>query len=241
MVGIASIPDHLNRSTPDVAHPEPVGPAELVSGLKDWTVRTALATSQFYIIVGAYTMYLLINTTAHGFAVQHLVENGIPADAAAGMLSLEALVGAGISVVGGVAGERVSSKTLLIVSLVALIVGMTGLALAHGYILMLVYAVGVGIGFGLSFVASTMLLLQYFGRRPYLELYSVMCLLSTAAALGPAVGGWMHDTLGSFADVFHLCSLAAFLMLIATIFMRPPAIAGRTADAPIGNPAPDGA
>lgn len=239
--GIASIPDHLNRSTPDVAHPEPVGPAELVSGLKDWTVRTALATSQFYIIVGAYTMYLLINTTAHGFAVQHLVENGIPADAAAGMLSLEALVGAGISVVGGVAGERVSSKTLLIVSLVALIVGMTGLALAHGYILMLVYAVGVGIGFGLSFVASTMLLLQYFGRRPYLELYSVMCLLSTAAALGPAVGGWMHDTLGSFADVFHLCSLAAFLMLIATIFMRPPAIAGRTADAPIGNPAPDGA
>ncbi|HEY2032169.1 MAG TPA: MFS transporter [Rhizomicrobium sp.] len=237
--GVASIPDHLNRSTPDPAHPEPVGPAELVSGLKDWTVRTALATPQFYIIVGAYTMYLLINTTAHGFAVQHLVEHGIAANAAAGMLSLEALVGAGISVVGGIAGEKVSSKTLLIVSLVSLIAGMTGLALAHGYVLMLVYAVGVGIGFGLSFVASTMLLLQYFGRRPYLELYSVMCLLSTAAALGPAIGGWMHDTLGSFAGVFHLCSLAAFLMLIATIFMRPPGLVGRSADAPIGGAAPD--
>lgn len=237
--GIASIPDHLNRSTPDVAHPEPLDPAQLVSGLKDWTARAALATPQFYVIVGAYTMYLLINTTAHGFAVQHLVEHGVAADAAAGMLSLEALIGAGISVVGGVAGEKLSSKTLLIVSLVALIVGMTGLAFAYGYDLMLVYAVGVGVGYGLSFVASTMLLLQYFGRRPYLELYSIMCLLSTAAALGPAVGGWMHDTLGSFAGVFHLCSLAAFIMLIATMFMRPPVLARQPADTSVGKPAPD--
>jgi MFS family permease len=99
---------------------------------------------------------------------------------------------------------------------------MTSLAQARGYPLMLGYAVGVGIGFGLSFVASTMLLITYFGRRAYLELYSVMCLLSTAAALGPAVGGWARDTLGSFAGVFLLCALAALLMLIATVAMRPP-------------------
>jgi MFS family permease len=90
---------------------------------------------------------------------------------------------------------------------------------------MLGYALGVGIGFGLSFVASTMLLLTYFGRRAYLELYSIMCLLSTAAALGPAVGGWARDTLGSFAGVFLLCALAAFIMLIATALMRPPGLA----------------
>jgi MFS family permease len=85
--------------------------------------------------------------------------------------------------------------------------------------------VGVGIGFGLSFVASTMLLLTFFGRRAYLELYSIMCLLSTAAALGPAVGGWTRDAFGSFAGVFHLCSAAAFVMLVATVLMRVPKMA----------------
>jgi OFA family oxalate/formate antiporter-like MFS transporter len=238
----ASVPKHLNfTSVPDALPPEQVGPAELIGGLKDWTVRPALFTTQFYVIVGAYTMYLLINTTAHGFAVQHLTERGISPNAAAEMLSFEALIGAGIAVVGGMVGEKVSPKTLLIVALIALIVGMTGLAEAHGYPLMFVYALGVGIGFGLSFVASTMLLLNYFGRTAYLELYSVMCLLSTAAAFGPAVGGWAHDTLGSFAGVFLLCAVAALIMLIATIFMHPPVLnaSRHTGAAPVPASAPD--
>jgi MFS family permease len=234
-----TVPSHVDERPSADNHPDPVGAPPLIEGLHEWSVRKALATSQFYVIVGAYTMYLLINTTAHGFAVEHLTEHGVSKDAAAYMLSVEALIGACVSVIGGLLGERVRSKTLLVVSLVALIGGMSALAWAHGnpgaqvsawaeflgHPLMLGYAVGVGIGFGLSFVASTMLLLTYFGRRAYLELYSIMCLLSTAAALGPAVGGWARDTLGSFAGVFLLCALAAFLMLIATALMRPPGLA----------------
>jgi MFS family permease len=204
---------------------ERLGAGDLIDGLHEWTVRRALATPQFYVIVGAYTMYLLINTTAHGFAVEHLTERGISPKAAAEMLSLEALIGAGVAVIGGWAGERVKPRILMIAALASLIVGMSALAEARGYPLMLVYAVGVGIGFGLSFVASTMLLLTFFGRRAYLELYSIMCLLSTIAALGPAVGGWTRDVFGSFAGVFHLCSAAAFVMLVATVLMRVPRMA----------------
>ncbi|HEY1448403.1 MAG TPA: hypothetical protein VGF33_07680, partial [Caulobacteraceae bacterium] len=88
--------------------------------------------------------------------------------------------------------------------------------------------------YGLSFVSATMLLLTYFGRRAYLELYSIMCLLSTTAALGPAVGGWARDTLGSFAGVFYLCALAAVLMLIATVLMKAPSLASQARLAPGG-------
>jgi MFS family permease len=215
-----------NRVDVDAETPPGVAdPAELLEGLGDWTVRRALATSQFYIVVGAYTMYLLINTTAHGFAVEHLLERGIPQDASRNMLSIEALIGAGVSVIGGVMGEKLKPRILLVICLISLIAGMWALGVAHGYAMMAVYAVGVGIGYGLSFVAATMLLLTYFGRRAYLELYSIMCLLSTAAAIGPAVGGWARDTLGSFAGVFYLCALAAAVMLIATLFMKAPKIA----------------
>lgn len=204
------------------APPVEVGPDELIQKLADWSVRRALATTQFYVIVGAYTMYLLINTTAHGFAVEHLIERGVDPNLAAGMLSLEALIGAGVGVVGGILGEKISARTLMIVALVASTVGMIGLAQAHGMTLMLVYAVGVGLGWGLSFIAPVMLLLTYFGRRPYLPLYSIMCLLSTSAALGPAFGGWARDVLGGFAQVFWVCAAAGAAMLLATVLMKPP-------------------
>ena len=104
---------------------KPLGPHEFMEGLHEWSVRRALATPQFYIIVGAYTMYLLINTTAHGFAVEHLTERGVSPNAAAEMLSLEALIGAGVAIVGGWAGEKVKPRVLMIVALVSLIIGMS--------------------------------------------------------------------------------------------------------------------
>jgi MFS family permease len=224
LFAIAFTPKRHDESAHKLDVPEQVSPGELIEGLKDWTVRHALATPQFYIIVGGYTAYLLINTTAHGFAVEHLRENGVDAKDAAAMLSLEQLIGAAISVVGGMVGEKISAKTMMIVSLVALAFGMAGLAEARGWELMMVYAVGVGFGFGLSFIASTILLFNYFGKKSNLELYSIMCMISTSAALGPAFGGWARDTLGSFSGMFLLCAAISASMLVATVFMSPPVL-----------------
>lgn len=204
--------------------PEQQGPGGTQDGRPDWTVRRALATPQFYVIVFAYTMYLLINTTAHGLAVAHLTQRGISTEAAARMLSGEALIGAAVSLLGGWAGERVGAKALLVVSLAALVLGMAGLAVAHGWPMMVLYAVGVGIGYGLTFLAATVLLLRYFGARANLELYSLMCLISTAAAVGPLSAGWARDVLGSFEGVFLVCAGGGLVMLVLSVFLRPPVL-----------------
>ena len=219
---VLTTPGRRDESDHKTEVPEQPGPAEVIAGLQDWTVRRALRTSQFYVIVFGYTTYLLVNTTAHGFAVEHLTERGVSSQAAAFMLSLEALIGSGVAVLGGMLGEKISPKLLMIIALAALTVGMAALAQAHGWGLMSVFAVGVGLGFGLCFVASTMLLFNYFGRGPNLELFSIMCMLSTTAAIGPAFGGWARDTLGSFSQMFLLCAGATTLLLVATVFMRPP-------------------
>jgi len=227
---IATTTGRLEQDPGAVLPPEQVDPSTLIEGLHDWTVRRALGAWQFYVIVAGYTMYLLINTTAHGFAVEHLSERGIDPKIAAGMLSLEALIGAGVSVVGGVAGEKVPPKTLMLIALFSLCIGMAGLAEARGMALMLVYAVGMGIGFGLTFIASTMLLITYFGKKANLELYSIMALMSTSAALGPAFGGWARDTFGGFVGLFLFCAATAGIMLAATWFMRPPVLPGPRED-----------
>ena len=223
LLGVFAIVATPNRlAKPAVETPELLAPSEIVEGLKDWTVRRALAAPQYYVIVGSYMLYLLINTTAHGFAVEHLTERGIDPRAATGMLSLEALIGAGVSTVGGLLGEKVGPKRLLIAALIALGVGTAALAEARGFGLMLVYAIGMGISFGLIFVAPPLLLLNYFGRKPNLELYSLMGLFSVIAAAGPTIAGVARDALGSFTGMFLLFAATTLIMLALALIMTVP-------------------
>ena len=189
---------------------------------RDWGVREALATPQFWIIAGAYTVYLLCETTVNGLSVAHLGERGVPAAVAGGMLSLQALLNAGARAVGGLLGERIEPRRLVMFALACVTAGLIALTLAHGYPLMLTYAVGVGVGYGLSNLAATVLLLNYFGREKNLELFSIMCLVSTLAAAGPWLGGFAKDRLGGFEPAFWMFAGLALVVLAAVALMRPP-------------------
>ena len=203
------------------AQPQAVS-AHVFHASRDWSVREALATPHFWIITAAYTVYLLCETTVNGLSVPHLTEQGIAASVAAGMLSLQALVNAGARAAGGLLGERIEPKHLAVFALAAVTVGLAALTLADGVPLMLAYAVGVGVGYGLSSLAATVLLLNYFGRARNLELFSLMCLVSTLAAAGPWLGGFARDRLGGFEAAFWLFAALAVVVLIAVAAMRPP-------------------
>ena len=195
----------------------------------DWTVRAALATPQFWIVTAAYTAYLLCETTVNGLSVAHLSQRGIAPAVAGGVLSLQALISAGARALGGAAGERIEPRRLVIYALAAVAVGIGALALARGWPLMLTYAVGVGVGYGVSNLAATVLLLNYFGRRRNLELFSIMCLVSTLAAAGPWLGGLARDRLGGFEAAFWMFAAITAAVLVAVALMRPPRFAQKAA------------
>ena len=87
LFAMAASPDRVQEHPEEDAPPDQAGPARLAASLGDWSVRAALRAPQFWIILGAYTMYMLVNTTAHGFAVEHLIERGVSSAAAAATLS----------------------------------------------------------------------------------------------------------------------------------------------------------
>jgi MFS family permease len=189
---------------------------------RDWSVREALRTYQFWVVVAAYTTYLLCGVTVNGLSVEHLTERGAATTLAGGMLSFQALVNAGARAVGGVAGERIDPKHLVAGALVCLIVGIAALATASSLPLMVVYALGIGAGYGVSYLATAVLLLNYFGRGRNLELFSIMALVSTLASAGPYVGGLVHDRTGGFAPALWGFAGVAALVLVAVLAMRPP-------------------
>jgi len=194
--------------------------------IQGWTPRMAMRTAQYYIVVGAYTSFLLINTTVHGFAVQHLSESGMSMGSAATVMSVIALISAVGSTAAGMAGEKIGARELTMLSLAATVIGVLALTAGGSWITASVAVVGLGIGFGFSYVSTAMLLLELFGKKANLELYSAMHLISTVAAIGPALGGIARDGLGSFSLVFICCGVLGFIFLAALVWLRSPTLPG---------------
>lgn len=208
-----------SRATPASAASDAADEA----GAAGWTARAALRTPQYYAIVAAYSVFLLINTTLHGFAVQHLVESGLSMGGAATAMSVVALVGAVGSTIAGIAGEKIGSRQLTLISLGGLTIGTTALATGASIAAVGTFIVGLGIGIGFSYVSTAKMLLDYFGKKPNLELYSLMTLISTVAAIGPAVGGVLRDRFGGFMPIFLLCAAMGLVLMLVLLWLRPPA------------------
>lgn len=188
----------------------------------DWTTRAALATPQFYVLLACYFGHLLIGVTVASVSVAHLTQRGVSATVAGTMLAIEALMQMTGRTLGGVIGDLIDPRWLLIVALVGLIVGAGALSVASDYPMMLLYAVGSGVGFGLTLLAVTVLLLNYYGHRHNLEIFALTCLIGTVSAFGPTVAGAVHDTTGSFSIAFQAFAGVIAVILVAVMLMRPP-------------------
>jgi len=187
-----------------------------------WTMREALQTSQFWIIAAAYAAFQFCGITASSVSVAHLTQHGIAAMIAGSMMSVEGLLNSSARFIGGILTRFVSARTMLCISLANLVVGLIALSVARDVPMMLVYAAGIGIGYGLTLFSATMLLLDYFGRGPYLELFSTVNLISTVGAAAPTLAGLTRDETGGFLPFFLVLALLVALVMLAVLSMRAP-------------------
>jgi OFA family oxalate/formate antiporter-like MFS transporter len=187
-----------------------------------WTMREALRTRQFWIIAAAYTAFLFCGITANSVSVAHLTQHGVAAVIAGSMVSVEALLNSAARLTGGILSRFVRAKTLLAVALVSLVIGLLALAAARDLPMMLLYAAGIGIGFGLANFAATILLLDYFGRGAYLELFSAVNLIGTVGAVAPTLAGFARDRIGAFTPFLIALAVLVALVMLAVTMMRPP-------------------
>jgi MFS family permease len=205
----------------------------------DWTVKEAIRTPQFYVIVAAYFAHLLGGVTAVSLAPSHFSEMGVASAVAVAALSLESLMQVVARMSGGLLGDRIDPRWLLAGAQGMMAAGLLALANAVTWPMMVIFALGVGVGFGMTVLAVSILLLNYYGRRNNLELFSMVCLVGAVSALGPVIGGFMRDRLGGFAPTFQIFAAIIGVIFVAALFMRPPRKATEEATAaPIPAPTP---
>jgi MFS family permease len=189
---------------------------------EDWTMRDALKTRQFWIIAAAYVAFLFGGITANSVSVAHLTQHGVAPVIAGSLMSVEALINSLARLAGGILTRYVSARALLAAALISLAIGLVALAVARDLPMMLVYAAGIGIGLGLSTFAATILLLDYYGRGPYLELFSAVNLIGTAGAVAPTLAGFTRDQTGAFTPFFIGLAVVVVLVMFTVLLMRSP-------------------
>lgn len=187
-----------------------------------WTAKAAIATRQFAFIAAAYAAFLICDITVNAASVLHLTQRGVSEDLAGWLISAWALLNAGARLAGGLLNAVLGTRNLLVASLAMLAAGMAALALGQGTAMLAVYAICIGLGSGLCFFASTILLLDYFGRAPNLELFALVNLISTVGSAAPWAAGLTRDHAGSYAPFFLAVAAAMGAMTVLAVLLKPP-------------------
>jgi cyanate permease len=194
-----------------------------------WTPRQAVFTPQFMLVSAAMAMTMCCVTTLSSDTVTHLVKMGWATPTAAALV-LSAL-GLTATLVKGGAGrlcELMPPTAILAAGLVLQAVG--NLLFAHANTAVLSYAAALtfGTGWGLAYVAGTVVLLEYFGAVTGSKILSIVWLLTTVAAAGPLAAGRIADRTGSFSPIFIIYAGILLVLAVPTLIMREPAPHGST-------------
>ena len=188
----------------------------------DWRYRDALRTPQYYVIVAALTLTLFCTLTMNSWAFTHLGMLGISTALATLALSADGAVNALSRALGGLLATRIDPKWLLVAALVGELIGMLALSVADNPVTLFIFAVGEGFGFGVCFLATALLLLNYFGEKDNPELLGTMNFLTTAAMVGPVLAGYIAGKAGGFSMVFQLNAALLLVVIVAVAAMKPP-------------------
>ncbi len=190
----------------------------------DWQFRDAIRTWHFWMIATAMTATLLCVLTANSWAVSQMGKLGVSKFTAAWVLGAGGAVNALSRTLGGWLGTRVDPKWLLVSALAGEGLGMAALSMAGSWLPMTVFAVAEGFGFGMCMFATAVLLVNYFGTTAIPEIYGTLNLVTTAAMIGPWLGGADADLSGNFTGIFQAYAAGMLLVVALAAFMRPPGV-----------------
>jgi MFS family permease len=187
------------------------------------TAGQALRTPQFAAIAFTYFACCAAHSGPIFHMVTHAIDHGVPAMAAATVLSVAGLASLSGKILCGLVADRVGAKRVLLAGLALQAVAITfylGTSeLWHFYGAALVF----GFAYGGVMPLYAILVREYFGARIMGTIFGAVGFVSTLGmALGPWAGGWLYDTLGGYFWLY-IGSFGIGLGAVAiAITFRPP-------------------
>lgn len=198
-----------------------IGKAKAAAAM-EWDPRRAVFTSQFLLIAGVMTGTMACVTTYSSVLVNHLVKLGATPSGAAFVLSAIAITATLVKAFAGRMCESIAPKYIVAAGVLLQAGGSAMLAFAGNSMLQYASALVFGTGWGLAYVAGTVVLLDYFGGTTGSKILSIVWFLVSVAAAGPIAAGMIADRYGTFAPIFLLYAGMLVALAVPIFAMRRP-------------------
>ena len=200
-------------------HPNP--PPE---GEGSWTVREAIRTRPYWLIVATACVGTLASSSVGFSLVPYLVEGaGLSVTAAAGVLSFGTVLS--IANLGwGILSDKFTPRRCLMVTMVGSGALLAYLTMVDSLAEALVFALVWGVFSGAVGSMENMMLAQYYGRESYGSLLGLFSPFQTAAlGLGPSLASLLRTVSGGYG-MLYIVMVAAYLASAALLYLaRAPA------------------
>jgi MFS family permease len=167
------------------------------------TVAQALRSPQFLVLALTFFCCCATHSGPIFHTVSYAIACGLPAMAAVTIYSVEGLAGLGGRIVFGLAGDRFGAKPVVVAGLAiqALAAGSYFFTRQLGEF----YAVAIvfGMAYGGVMPLYAVIAREYFPMRIMGTVFGAAAMVSSLGmALGPALGGWIFDTYGSYGWLY---------------------------------------
>lgn len=199
------------------------GAAISADGTRDFTLKEAMRTRQFWFVGFGHGSALFIVAALNVHLISHLHESlGFTLGFAATLsltLPLLFLVG---TLLGGPIGDRFSKRWVAVGCMWAHAIAIIGLAYVTTVPLVLAFATLHGLAWGLRGPQMAAIRADYFGRTHFATILGVSnALIIIGTISGPVIAGFVYDVTGSYRIGFNI--LAALATAGSLFFILAPA------------------
>ena len=194
------------------------GPAQEVN----YTLKEALRTRPFWIILGAFCLTNFVNTGVNFNLAPHLLDSGLSEVQSAVVLLAWAMVSVPASLSAGYLADRMSVRILMVVFSAGLGAGIYLFLIIDSFAVGMFFAVLHGAAFAGSFLMLQLLLANTFGSASLGTLRGfIVPWQMVANALGPLAATLVFDTTGSYGPILRTyIALQVVLVLVLLFALR---------------------
>jgi MFS family permease len=192
----------------------------------EFTLRQALKTRAFWILVGYNLLYSFFWASIGIHQIPHLTDMGIDPVSAATVLGFMVLMSAPGRLVGGYFCDKLNInkiKYILIFGYSLQAVGMFILIKASDLWMVYLFTILTGFGGGIGWTSRALLRGRYFGRKAFATIYGTIAMIALPATIiSPIYVGWVYDISQSYINAFTQSLILLVIVLISFIFLNPP-------------------
>ena len=197
--------------------------------LYDFTPKEALRTRAFWSISMTHMLVNLSTGAISAHLFLHLTDgSGVNLDdaTASGVMPILVVTAFMFQLGGGILGDRMSKRILVLFMLLIQGASLVLLAHADSFIDAAIFAVVWGVGFGTRTPLLHAMRGEYFGRRHFGTILGLSSFpMSIGMMLAPVAMGWVHDVQGTYVWSLYVlagaCAMASVTILFGTRPMSP--------------------